>query len=196
MDSGAWWGLLDAYTVTEWKPTEAKPKIKWEKLKGKDYTNYDRPHDVPMTTGIKAGKITSNGYEAVTFLKDLLDGKEEKIFIHNYGDFTQSVLVNAEALGRHMDKEGFLRTKYYPFLIETIKDPYEIWASFEKSSVDGSVVLREYLIKGFELENDKKRGCFVVLQSINGKLETWTFVYTSQLDALNKRRVGILLYGK
>jgi len=118
-------------------------------------------------------------------------GGEEKVFSFFKKGFRYDLLVNSQTLSRHLSLD---RTPFLPFMREALEDPWEVWLSFERHKGTGRVVLRQRLIKAIWVE--KNRGLLTVAQSLNGVMEAWTMIPTSNLDYLNNQRRGKLIWAR
>lgn len=184
----AWGRRLSEEVMDSWRLQGAKA---WEPLTGGNWESASRPKMVPADSPkAKLGPVLSSVPAAVAALKHIL-GAEEKVFFIEAGKFTHQILVDANTLAKHIDLN---RTPYLPLLPETLEDPYEVWLTFERHKGTGKVVLRQRLIKVFEM--DKKRALLVAVQARGGILETWTMFSTSKMGYLNKQRRGKLIYGR
>jgi len=118
-------------------------------------------------------------------------GGPQKTFSFTAGGFRYDILVNAKALADHLTVD---RAPFLPFIPETIENPFEVWQAFEKNLATGQVVLRHRFIKAIQME--KERGMMLVMDAQGGYPTGWTMIPMSDLKALNKRRVGKLLWGR
>jgi len=182
----AWGQKISEETMNIWKAQGAKA---WERLIPENWENYGRPQKIPFDkTDIVPGKVLSTSSEIAAAIKKLIGG-EEKIFFYPEGDYTYSMLVNAKSLSKHIDTN---RSSFLSYLPEILKDPYEIWLSFEKHKATGKVVLRTRLIKGIKVKGEK--ALLVVFQSRNGFLESWTMIPSSDMKYINRQRFGRLIW--
>jgi len=118
-------------------------------------------------------------------------GADKKAYGFKAGDFSYDVLVNAKTLAEHIDPA---RSVYLPFLPETLENPFEVWLSFEKHKGTGKVVLRQRIIKA--VETGKKEGLLMVTNSVNGVMEAWTVVPTTDMKYLTRQRIGKLIWSR
>lgn len=85
------------------------------------------------------------------------------------------------------------REQYFPFIKETIEDPYEIWTGFEENEATGQVHLRQRYVKMVEL--DKKRTLGLIAEVENGKWVGFDFFRGGKSGQKNLRR-GLLVWGR
>jgi len=187
----AWGKQTSEQSMSAWKATGEK---RWKRLTEVSYKTLNRPENIVFNSidikPIKPIKPLSTVDEIKDYLISLI-GADEKIFNYPQGDFNHSVIVNAEVLSRHLDLD---KTPYLPFLIEALNNPYEIWSCFEQDTLTGKVELRERLIAGFDIDKDK--GLLIVFQSLDGRMESWTMIPTSDKNYINNQRVGNLIWKK
>jgi len=181
--TAAWGKTLSQDTMDAWR----KSKDKWQPLTFGGPETFNRPATIPLDEPkAKRGAIQKTDKGAAGVLRDILGG-EEKVFDKR----GLPVLVNAESLSKHIDLK---RSQFLPFITEALDDPFEVWITFERHAASGKIELRQRFIKAIEL--DKNKGILVVANVVKGKLEAWTFVPMSQINALNKQRRGQLIYGR
>ncbi|MBF0472503.1 MAG: hypothetical protein HQK93_02060, partial [Nitrospirae bacterium] len=105
-------------------------------------------------------------------------------------DVKYSAIVNVDVLSDHIDLD---RSKYLPYLQDTLLNPSEVWLSYEQHLGTGVVKLRQRVIKVFDI-GDKRLFMLAVFQSEGGCMEAWTVIPTSDVKYINKQRVGQLIY--
>lgn len=160
----------------------------WKRMSDNSYKDAGRPLKLPLfDTDIKPMEQLKNSDETVAWLRDKFG--DDKTFEFKQGDFSHSVMINAETLGRHIDIN---RTRYLPFLEDTLTDPFEVWASFEESKSTGKVALRYTYVKAYA----GGKGLLCAFDASDGFLTGWTFHPASDLRSLQKKRYGTLLFGK
>lgn len=183
----AWGQRLAEKTMDGWKAQGASA---WERLTPGSWNTYGRPERVPVDKAkATLGKRVASS-EIESEIKKVIGG-DEKVYTFKKKEFSYNVLVNAKTIARHMDPE---RASYLPLLPETMEKPYEVWMSFERHRGTGKVVLRQRIIKVIQAGGDK--GMLVVTNAVNGVMEAWTTIPTSDFDYLNKQRVGKLVWKK
>lgn len=185
----AWGQPLSEDAMSAWK---AQGAMAWERLTPGDITTYNRPEKIPFdrseaTPNHTIPKTTSGMEKAI----NEVIGGEEKVYSFLSGDFRYDILVDAHTLANHIDPA---RAPYIPYLPETLKDPYEIWQSFERHKGTGQVVLRQRIVKAIQIDRGKYG--LVVTNAVNGIMEAWTFLPTSDPGYINKQRVGKLIWEK
>lgn len=184
--SAAWGRQLSQDAMEQWREQGAAA---WVPLTNGRPQDYGRPDRIPFdTTQAKLGRRYQNQDDVVQALTRQLGGEEK---VYRVGD--QSVLINAQTLGRHIDPN---RSEFLPLLAEALEHPFEVWATFERHQGTGKVVMRSRLIKAMEIPGRKGKGVVVVAQAKKGFLEALTFIPTSRLKELEKRRRGILVFGR
>lgn len=161
----------------------------WQPLTPGTFESYDRPAKIPLDPpSAKPGPRVSTPAEMAAELKKVLGG-EEKSFVFRDGEFGYATFVNAEALAAHVDPA---RSPWLPFITEMLEDPYEVWLAFEQHKGTGQVVLRQRVVKAVAV--DGKEGLLLVANTVNGRLEGWTFVPTGDMKYLNRQRYGKLIW--
>lgn len=182
----AWGAPLADGVADAWA---AKGQDGWERLTPGDAASYGLPDEVPaVKPKAKVGRPARDKADLEQMITNVLGGPE-RAFEYPVGDFTHSINVNAKALADHLELS---RGQFVPLIPEVLEKPTELWLSFERSKLDGKVVLRHRAIKVFDL-GGKDRGVIVSAQSVKGQLEAWTVVPVRQLAYLQKSRVGKLL---
>jgi phage-Barnase-EndoU-ColicinE5/D-RelE like nuclease2/Phage Mu protein F like protein len=163
----------------------------WEQLTSGNYATYGLPGPLAADQALKKLGPPQESTAAVSAaLADLFDGPE-KIYTVTSDGFRYDVLVNAEALAKHMDLD---QAQYVPLLPEALGDPQEIWLRFEKHRASGRVVLSQRAIKALKTEDGQT--LTVIADARNGMLESLEVQQISDWEALNKQRVGTLIYKK
>jgi len=92
----------------------------------------------------------------------------------------------------HLDLDG--RERFFPLIPDLLKDPYEIWQSFEKALQTGKVRMRQRYIKFYR--DEKKRHLMLVAECQRGSLVGYTFLRGDNPEYFNKQRIGRMVYGK
>jgi len=179
------WGQKPAERA--WQEGQAKYAL----LTPGDYKSAGRPERIPVDAAkASVGKRLQSSGQVRDELERLLGGAE-KNFSFTAGGFRYDLLINAKVLADHLPPD---RSPFLPFIPETIENPFEVWQTFEKNAATGQVVLRHRFIKAIQME--KERGIMLVLDAQGGFPTGWTMYPMSDLKALNKRRVGKLLWGR
>lgn len=183
----AWGQQLSDDVMSAWQSQGAKA---WERLTPGDWESNSLPNEIPLDNAVASLDYTiariPEGMESV--LREILGG-EEKAYSFQSGNFRYDILVNAHTLAGHIDPN---RAPYIPFLPETLENPYEVWLSFERHKGTGQVVLRQRIIKAIQI--DRGRYMLVVTNAVNGIMEAWTFLPTSDPGYINNQRVGKLIW--
>lgn len=161
----------------------------WQPALGSDWRTFDRPQRVPLDRPVAVpGPAAKSVAEAAEQITRIIGAPTVTFDVHGL-----PVLIDAAALAAHL--EGSLeRTQFLPLLLETLNDPFEVWVSQEVSEATGETRLRARVVKAFAL--DKGRSLLVVADAAKGYFRGWTVFPTSQLNYLQKQRVGVLLYGR
>jgi hypothetical protein len=159
----------------------------WELLTPAGPERFGRPAQIPADRPSRGrGRRLRDEAGVQGALREILDGEER---VYRPGGL--AVLVNAQALARHVDPN---RGEFLPLLDDVLSDPFEVWLAFERHRGTGQVVMRSRVLKLFDLGRD--RGVLVVANARRGLLEAWTVVPTSDLRYLQRQRRGMLLYGR
>ena len=186
--TAAWGRQLSQEVMDGWRAAGAAA---WERLTPGDWESWGRPKMLPVDIPkAKVGPVIAEKERAVVALKAVLGGPETT-YATPAG---HPVLVNAESLVEHIQGDLAARSPYLTLIPETIRDPYEVWCTFERHKGTGVVVLRQRLIKVIKTQKD--RGMIVVAQSRKGMLEAWTVFARSKVASLKNERRGILLWGR
>jgi hypothetical protein len=176
------WGRSASTTVAD---------KKWQSITPGDWRSLNRPEQVPIDqVAVHRGASATSQEAMIAELEKLLGGKE-KVFSVDANGFKIPAVVNAESMGEHLQPD---RAPFLPYMLETIKNPYEVWLDFQRNTATGRVVLRTRLIKA--VKDRKGKGVVMVLQAKKGVLDGWTMIPTSNLKYLQGQRQGILLAGR
>jgi len=182
----AWGRQLSQEAMDTWR---AQGRDAWEQLTSGRPATYDRPAVIPFDKPqANVGKHYHDQEEVVVALRKQLEGDEK---VYNVGGLP--VLINAEALGSHIDIK---RSEFLPLLEEALTDPFEVWATFERHKGSGRYVLRMRVIKAVELPGRSDKGLTLVANASRGVLEALTFIPMSRVKEIQKRRLGMLIYGR
>jgi hypothetical protein len=167
--------------MAEWEAT----KDAWVMLNKEGWAEAGRPARIPLVKPpVPLGKRLTNRADVVDALTLQLGG-ESKV----YRPGGLPVEVHAGVLGGHIDPA---RAEYLPLLDDLLTNPYEIWLAFEQHKGTGKVRLRARFIKGYDLGRGKV--LLFVGNASRGILEGWTFIPSSKLSQMNRRRKGWLIY--
>lgn len=159
----------------------------WEKMPAKAWDELGRPELIPVDrTAAKAGPPATDSASMIAAVETAIGGKEAFVTLPS----GETVHVDAELLGGHLAPD---RAPFLPLLMETLRDPFEVWAAFEKSRANGEVRLRFRLVKAVAFGPD--RLMLSVVQLAKGQLEAWSFLPTNA-NYLRAQRRGLLLYGR
>lgn len=121
---------------------------------------------------LKAGKTREDGYKII---KQEILGKESATFIKTP---FEDVLITDEILKHAVEKEA--RERYAHFMIETLKDPLEVWYT----RFDDGKIRPQYIA----LFDTPKAMLVSVIIGRDGSL-MWNFM-NSNIPKMNKKRVG------
>lgn len=178
---------LAQQAMDEWRAAKADA---WETLSTGNWLSNARPAKIPLDSTLQSiGPRLSTATEMVTAVRQQL-GVDSKVYSVG-GDFNYPVMVDATVLGEHIDPA---RSQYLPFLDELIKDPFEVWAMFQRHKGTGKVEMRVRVIK--RIDTGDKEGLLLVAQANKGLLEAWTFIPVDNLKYLNKQREGVLIHSR
>ena len=176
---------ISADAMAAWKARGAET---FERLTPGDWQSAGRPEQIPVDQPkAKPGEAGASEDELRARIQAAIGGAEQAFKLPD----GEPLLVDAAALAAHMPVN---RAAFVPFLPELIRDPYEIWLSFEQHKGTGKVVLRKRVIK--MIENRARGGIVLVAQSSGGILEAWTLVPATRPGYLQRQRVGKLLWAR
>ncbi len=184
----SWGKRLAAEEKAYW---DGQKRNAWETLTPGNYKSKGRPEIIPLdqsSTRIKQ-HLPSNRSNLKEQIELALGGKQ-KVTSFNSGDFSWDLVSDADFLAAHLDPA---RAKYMPFLLETLADPFEIWASFEQHRGTGKIVLRHRIIKAF---GKTKKGMLVVANANKGMMTGYTVIPVRQMKYLNNQRYGELIWAR
>ncbi|KJR41902.1 mu-like prophage Flumu F protein [Candidatus Magnetoovum chiemensis] len=170
---------------------KAQGRAGWAELIEDTYEDLGRPALIPLD---KTNNLPTPNAKDIAELRGIIEqviGGVEALYEFTEGDFTYSVLVNAEAIANHIKLD---RSKFMAYLAEVLSEPFEIWLQFMKSKATGKVILRERLIKGFDL--GKGQAIMIVFESTNGVMTAITIFPTKDWNYLNRQRKGKLIWKK
>ncbi|QPJ61238.1 MAG: hypothetical protein G3M70_04775 [Candidatus Nitronauta litoralis] len=155
--------------------------------------DWARPATVPVDAPRRsAGPAVDRAPEVRQVLRDGIGG-EEAMYQDPFGDF---VNVN-QGIADHIienPKRIDGRERFFPFIQETIEDPYEVWVSFAREDATGKVSLRRRYVKSIQL--DKNRTMTLVANVEKGKWIGFDFFSRSKKSNLNHMRTGVLVWGR
>lgn len=178
---------LSEQAMETWRGMKADA---WETLSSGNWRTYSRPEVIPADKSpTQPGFRLADAAAMVAEIRNII-GAESKVYSVG-GDFAYPVLINAEVLGNHIEPA---RSPYLPWLDELMKDPYEVWAMFQKHKGTGKTEMRLRIIK--RIDTGDKEGLMLIAQAGKGLLEAWTFIPTGDLKYLNRQREGVLIVGK
>jgi hypothetical protein len=182
----AWGQQLSEDAMNTWR---AQGRDAWETLTPGVPATYGRPAHIPFDKPkAKLGRHYRDQDEVVAALREQLGGEEK---VYNVGGMP--VLINAEALGSHIDVN---RSEFLPLLEDALADPFEVWTTFERHKGSGRYVLRLRIIKAVALPGRADKGLTLVANASRGMLEALTFIPMSRVKEIQKRRQGMLIYGR
>lgn len=186
----AWGRQISDRAMASWRAQGAEA---WERLTPGDASTAGRAERIPVDRArAEMGEALSTRAAAARALRTLLGG-EKKVFSFAQDGFRYDVLANAETLAAHIPLD---RTPFLPLIAETLEDPFEVWMAFERHKGTGRVVLRQRVVKLMDTGQGRARGVLVVVQAVEGVMETWTAMPVSQAEYLNRQRVGALVWGR
>ncbi len=162
---------------------------RWRSQTPGDWQTAGRPKRVPVDASkTPIGDTAVSKADLVKQLEAVIGGAETAFPVPS-GDV---VTINAAALGNHLDLD---RAQFLPLIPEILSDPYEIWGEFAMDTTTGRQVLRRRIVKA--IDTGKGRSYMLLIQSVAGRLEAWTFVPSNRADQINRAwRVGELLWSR
>lgn len=167
----------------------ATPARVWTPAVQSDWRTFDRPLQVPLDKPVaRPGPPAGSVAETADLITRIIGAPSAAFDVKGL-----PVMMDAEAIATHLAGD-LERTQYLPLLLETLRDPFEVWISQEISEATGDSRLRARVIKAFAL--DKGRGLLIVADAAKAYFRGWTVIPTSQLGYLQKQRIGVLLYGR
>ncbi|HEV2678782.1 MAG TPA: PBECR2 nuclease fold domain-containing protein [Aliidongia sp.] len=161
---------------------------KWEPLPPFDRQDPARTARLPVDEPTaKLGPTTASSAEMIAAVKRAIGADSASIPLPD----GSTVQVDATDLGAHLALD---RGPFIPFLPEMMSNPAEIWLAFERNLVDGRVVLRKRVLK--VIHTGKQRGLVLVIQSVAGRLEAWTFFRSNDPKYIERLRIGRLIWSR
>ena len=187
----AWGRKLTEQEHEYWK---AQGKDAWEELTGDGtWETWNRPGLVPADEPVAMpGPRLTTPEQAEAALKELFGGEDLYVTFSGADDFRYDLVVNAHTLAHKLPLD---RSPWFPFLRETIENPYEVWSTFARHKGTGKVVLRTRFIKSIA-QAQKDRAVFFVAEAQENKFVNVTMVATSRMRELQKRRRGELWWAR
>jgi len=191
------WGYRPGSAATLKIPDEtdalaAKQRGPNTNLTAGDWTTAGRPETPPLDpTSTPLWPRISNQDRLQRDLEQMLGGSSGALRLPT----GHAVVVRASNLSQHLLSGAQPHPERTPFLAllpELLSDPYEIWANFERMPDGGGIVLRQRIIRAFDLT--KRNNLLMVVQAQEGKFIDITFVPMSSYKDINKSRVGSLIY--
>ncbi|HEC90324.1 MAG TPA: hypothetical protein ENI55_01520 [Alphaproteobacteria bacterium] len=181
----AWGSTISEQAMAAWRQSGGR---KWRRLTGGDWRSAGRPEMIPLDTpDIKIGAPPRTMAAIETAIEASIGGAEKIFTLPDGGP----LLVNAATLAKHI---GPARGALAALLPELIKNPFEIWATFERHRATGQVVLRKRLVKAVRL--DKDRAALLVAQAAEGRFEAWTVLTTRDWSYIQRQRSGHLVWAR
>jgi len=174
-----------------------RPAIKgdiWEDLTKGNWESLGRPRNVPVdTVTAKKGKVAATTAEVEDMIRQTIGGDQRVYTVTTQAGFTHETVIDAGQLAGHIIKD-ILRTKYIPFLHETLEDPYEVWMAFAKNKKTGQVSLRMRYVK--VVDAGEGMPILAIMTARKGMFESLTMMPSSDKSYVNRQRKGVLLYGR
>lgn len=179
-----------AYNVGKASRVSKGPeKAEWEPvITSRTYETYGRPEAVSLDRPkAAAGKAAANREEMRAAVRRMLCGSG-KVFA---GPDGLTVGISAVSLGEHLKVD---RAPLVPLIPEIIEDPFEIWLMPYRDKLTGRIELRRHYVKALALG----RGLYgwFVAEFRKGELEDTTYIASRRKAELQKRRRGILVWGR
>lgn len=179
-----------AYNVGRAGRVSTRPeKAEWEPvIATRDHAYYKRPANVPQDKPRAAPGSAAENREAVRAAVRRMLGGAGRAFM---GPDGLSVGITAASLGEHLKPD---RAPLVPLIPEIIEEPFEIWLMPYRDRLSGRVELRRHYIKALAL--GKSLYSWFVAEYRKGELENVTAVASTRSKEVQKRRAGILLWGR
>jgi len=131
--------------------------------------------------------------EAERFMREWL-GCEEKVIPLGDPPWGVDVVVNVAALAKHLPDIDLKRTAYFPWAMQVLEHPQELWLAFFRSLSSGKVTLRATAIGAIAEKGGRPMLCVADVQG--GALGAYTF-YPASEKAVNDSRGGMrIMAGK
>lgn len=183
--TAAWGNRIDDATMKAWREQGAAA---WERLTPGDWRSAGRLETIPVDTPTaKVGPPASDQAEVERHIENAIGGTEATFSMPD----GSAVTVGAAALAGHIPVD---RAPFVALIPELLRDPFEIWLSFERHKGTGRVALRKRVVKVVQLARD--RALILTAQSVGGRLEAWTFLPARNFGYVQAQRVGKLLFGR
>ena len=169
--------------------SQGPEKGEWEPLiTSRNFATYKRPEAVPLDTPrAERGQAVASRAEMKAAVEKMLGGTSGAF----QGPDGLKVGMAAQSLGGHLHLG---RGPLVPLIPEIIEDPFEIWLMPYRDKLSGRVELRRHYIKA--LAFGKGTYSWFVAEYRKGELENVTSVASSREKELQKRRAGILVWGR
>ncbi|HQP31945.1 MAG TPA: PBECR2 nuclease fold domain-containing protein, partial [Deltaproteobacteria bacterium] len=181
-----------------WGENEAKRMAeaggKWEEIDTwlpKAYP--DRPAKIPIeTTTIKPGPPAATEEHLRKLLRQTIGG-DSAAYTDPRGDV---VMITQALIDHYLEKTARLkahREEFFPFLPDLIRNPFEIWVTFERNDVSGRIRAVKRYVKAIRTDGTHIVG--LVADVRKGYALNVTF-YQGGLTGVKGLRKGRLLYGR
>jgi len=160
----------------------------WESLTPKTWKDFARPARIPLDEAVASTtQPAASPDDMRQRVREAIGGVDQR----TYDVKGVPITVRADQLAEHLTQLG--RASYLPLLEETLSDPFEVWAAFEKHKGTDRVVMRVRVVKAFAL--DRERALLVVANAVGGELEAWTII-PADLGYAQRQRRGQLVWGR
>lgn len=164
---------------------------KWVELPGKTPAELGRPTKVPLDEPQAELGARAEAPADVEPLFEAAIGGDQAFLEDPLGE---QVLVDRSIPDHIAEDVKRLdgREAYFPFIKETVTDPYEIWIGWARNELTGRYSIRKRYVKGLKIKNGQ--AMTIVSESIGG---VWTGVTAYRSDARGgAARYGTLIYAR
>jgi hypothetical protein len=178
--------------------TWQKDSTDWTISAPDDWQSLERPKRLPTRAAIDLLlPPASTIEEAEQQFIAALGGKEESISVGREGGLQIPIRVDARALAQHFWDRDRSRMRYFPWMLQALRSPEEVWLAFFESERSGRFALRVHALAVLQGKEGKPK-CMVFGASLDqaGQMQSWTAIPTNDIDSANKRRAGRLLYAR
>lgn len=170
----------------------------WENLDTTGPADFNRPASIPVDQPkeTKLGERARSPAELLQMTRDAIGGESAVVPLKS-GDFTHTVTIDAQDLSDHISKD-FARSRYLPFLVDTLRNPFEVWGSFARNTETGEFSLRYRYVRSFAVQDEAgvRQNLLVVATADKGKMVALTVFPAKSANYLEKQRKGRLLFGR
>jgi len=160
---------------------------RWQPVFAATPTDMGRPKQMQLfKPPVALAPYPEPGQDMVQRVKEVVGADTKTYDVHGL-----PVNIDARALGAHIAQDP-KRAAYLPLLPDLLENPWEIWQNLYRDAQTGNYELRSRIIKAYALKDG--RALLAVAQAGGGFFEGWTFIPTSNLEYVNRQRMGKLWY--